>query len=57
MPFYYVLSFLQVYSLEGEAIQVHGVWQRILSIANAGRAQNSAFGRVPAQVPSVQSEF
>lgn len=46
-------ALLQVYSFEGEAIQMHRMWQRILSITNTCRSQNPPFGGVTAQVSGV----
>lgn len=36
---------------------MYGVWERILPIADAGRAQNLAYGRISPQVPGMQQEL
>lgn len=48
---------LQVHSFEGETIQVRRVRQRFLSVTHIGRSQDSAFGRVAAQMSRMQSQF
>lgn len=48
---------LQIHPLEGEAIQVHGMWKRVLSVKDFGRAQNFAHGGVTSQVPRMQQEL
>jgi len=36
---------------------MHGMWQRVLSVTHAGRAQDTAPGRVTAQVSGVQAQL
>ena len=49
----YFLVLFQVYPLEGEAVQVCRMWQRVLPVSDAGRAQDPAHGGVATQVSGV----
>lgn len=50
-----LISSFQIHSLEGEAIQMHGMWEGFLSVENLGCSQDTAYGGIAAQVSSVQS--
>jgi len=52
-----MILYLQIYTLEGETVQVHGMRQRFLPIPNFGRAQDTSYGGVATQVSRVQSQL
>lgn len=51
------LSFPQVHTLQGEAIQMYRMRQGLLPIAHTRRPQDSTHGRVAAQMSRLQSQL
>lgn len=55
--FFHMFFPFQLHSLEGKAIQMHRMRERILSESHVGRAQDPPHGRVAAQVSRLQPQL